>query len=166
MIHMIDITKIAIPPDCLLKTYDDIPHAYADAYQTQIQGKIKLSDFIIAFFDSPIFKAERVLITLTTISPTFKKDVLDLAEGNTNKFAMWELEQRGENELLLKVRQGRIRTWLAVIPQAHSTKLLFGSAVLPKSENGDIGWIFRKLTVFHEIYSKILLKSAAKRVLK
>jgi hypothetical protein len=75
-------------------------------------------------------------------------------------------EHRTNDQLLLAA--GPTRSWLMASQAADSTTLYFGSAVVPNrtDRNGRraIGWIFHALLGFHQLYSRILLGCAARKL--
>ena len=161
------ITACSLPENAFLKSYASRPGHYTDCFETDVAFDVSLKDFIEAFFTSPILRLERRLLGLAGM-PSKHQDALSLADGTGHKIAGWEIEQRDENQLLLTIFQNGIRTWLMVSPIESGTKLLFGSAVIPKytdSETPKVGGVMRALTGFHLLYSRIVL-SAAKWQLK
>ena len=47
-----------------------------------------------------------------------------------------------------------------------STKLYFGSAVVPRRGSAGLGWQFTALLAFHKLYSRVLLRAARNRLAK
>lgn len=165
---MSGITEIKVPENSLLKVYDGAV-GYADAFECQVDGSVAISDFVTAFLNSPVFRVERALLAILAFSVTTRKDVSGIADGSTDQFAVWKTEKRTETELLLSIEEKRIRTWFETDTSGAVTKLRFGSAILPKSGeaggDSDIGFIFRALKKFHRVYSRVLLKSAVRKLL-
>ena len=164
---MFSIKKCAIPETGLLQKYTNTTGCYTDCFTTDVPAFVSFDDFATSFFSSPIFKLERFLIKLTLGKPTTEQDVKDFVSGKSNDFAVWQVEERSENQLLLAVGKGQIRTWLMVEHvkadtdgTIKQTNLYFGSAVLPKDQNGSMGMMFHALLGFHVLYSKILLWQA------
>ena len=164
---MFSVTQRPVPEQSLLKPYDDMEGCSADCFETLISGAFGFADYVEAFFTTPLFRAERWILGWAISKPSRDAEIRALAQGNGNGFAAWEVEDRGPHQLLLTVTNGSVRTWLMMIPaQAPdtTTKLLFGSAVLPKPETGEKGFIYKALGGFHIIYSKLLLWSAKRRM--
>lgn len=164
---MFSIKKCDIPETGLLQKYADTTGCYADCFTTNVPAFVSFHDFVTSFFSSPIFKLERFLIKLTLGKPTTEQDIKDFVSGKSNDFAVWQVEERSENQLLLTVGKGQIRTWLMVehvnneVGSTNTqTILYFGSAVLPNDQNGSMGMMFHALSGFHVLYSKILLWQA------
>jgi hypothetical protein len=82
----------------------------------------------------------------------------------------WTLSQLGRWSIAQIKRffdAGQTRLWLAVTAGQSAqpaTTLLFGSAVLPVRPSGKFGFAFHPLLGFHQVYSKLLLPAAAKRL--
>lgn len=153
-----------IPHGGFLQNYADIDNCHTDCFVTEVAKQVSFADYAKAFFSSPIFKLERHIIALTLRKPTNEQDVADLISGASDRFAVWQVENRADNQLLMKVGDGQIRTWLMVEEGADHTKLYFGSAVLPKDENGSMGFIFYALMGFHKLYARLLLWLAKRGV--
>ncbi len=117
-----------------------------------------------------MFKLERLILTLLLGRPATDAQARELAEGRLDRFAAWTVEGRAENQLLLCDFQGRTRSWLMTEPGAYgrSTRLFFGSAVVPKLDrrSGErrMGAAFTALLGFHKLYSRLLLSSAISRL--
>jgi len=64
--------------------------------------------------------------------------------------------------------QSRTRSWLMVEPGAASTRLYFGSGIVPRVDRrtGEkrMGPGFRALLGFHKLYSRALLATACARL--
>ena len=142
--------------------------AYTDCFQTQVPGRVSLSKFIFAFYTTPLFKLERLILKLTAAKPSTDIQARQLANGSTSEFAAWHVENRKENELLMCDFRGRTRSWFMVnsmnTDSDPGTHLYFGSAVVPrrtsKTERPSLELAFQALLGFHQIYSVLLLYSA------
>jgi hypothetical protein len=96
-----------------------------------------------------------------------------LADGEAERFAAWDVENRSENEMLLCDFVGRTRSWLMTVPiktvNGDRTQLYFGSAVVPRRnpKTGELtlGFGYQALLGFHKVYSGLLLYSAVLRIL-
>jgi len=161
------IEKVTVPDHCLMATYRDTPGCVADNFQATLSRPVTLDAYIAAFFDTPLFRLERLILRLFAGRATTRADVEALAAGRADNFAMWHVVERSATEIMLAVDRSRIRTWLAIVPPekpGEPTILRFGSAILPKSVsasgNGDVGFLFRALTGFHNLYSRLLLRAA------
>ena len=142
--------------------------AYTDCYSVDINGSVVLSDFVFAFYTTPVFKLERVVLKYLAAKPSTDYQARQLADGCIDTFAAWNVEQRTEKQLLMCDFRGRTRSWFMVTPiitSSHPKTLLqFGSAVVPRKNRKtgklEFGGGFNVLLGFHKLYSKVLLHSA------
>jgi len=145
--------------------------AYADCYVTELPAAVTHAQFVEAFYSTVLFKLERLLLGLFLSRPSTDAQAKQLAEGQIASFAVWSVESRAENQILLAA--GRTRSWLMVTPrtgaQTNSTCLFFGSAVVPRRASsgarGSMGFVFTALLGFHKLYSRALLSCARARLL-
>lgn len=157
------ITASKVPSDSLLSAYVG-GGAYTDCHSVTVPGSVSQAQYVEAFYTTPLFKLERAVLRLAC-SPSTDAAAKELAMGQTTTFAIWRVENRREAELLLAA--GRTRSWLMAEPateQHHnSTRLHFGSAVVPKS-NGQLGLEITALQGFHRLYSRALLQAALSKL--
>ena len=166
---MTRIHSTEVPAQSLLKRYTDTG-AYVDCYATEISVHATHAQFVEAFYTTPLFKLERLLLKLLISRPSTDTEARRLAHGELSSFAAWRVESRAPNEVLLAA--GRTRSWLMVSSSMeHSvsgTRLLFGSAVVPKRSTkpgrSSLGVGFQALLGFHKLYSRALLFSAKSRL--
>ena len=160
-----------VPAHSLLKRYTE-SGAYVDCYVTEISVFATHAQFVEAFFTTPLFKLERLLLKLLISRPSSDAEARQLAHGERSSFAAWRVESRAPNEVLLAA--GRSRSWLMVSSLAElpfgGTRLMFGSAVLPRRSaqpgRDSFGAGFQALLGFHKLYSRALLQSAKSRLSK
>lgn len=159
-----------VPPNSFLRQYKD-GLGYADCYVVKLPGKVIQAAYIEAFYTSPLFKIERTLLQYLASKPATDADAKALAAGGATRFSAWRVEAQCSTELLLADFTGRTRSWLMAVPaplgnDLPGTLLYFGSAVLPLSRQGahSLGWLFHALLGFHQLYSRLLLGAASKRV--
>ena len=164
---------VKIPENGLLNAYDLKSGCYTDCFCIDVPGSVSFPTYVYAFFNTPVFKLERVLLRLFAFSPSSDTDVANLASGTSDVLSMWNVEERNENQMLMSVGNGPIRTWLMCSSNdisSGTTRLFFGSAVLPSRRNasGDrkMGRSFHILLGFHKVYSRILLWSAKQKLRK
>ena len=163
----ISIRKSPIPAGTMLERYAK-NGAYADCYRTDLPQSISFPEFIFAFYTTPLFKLERVILKLVVAKPSTDVQAKEIAEGAGLEFAAWKVEGRSENELLMCDFRGHTRSWFMITSRstdfAPRTRLYFGSAVVPrlnpKTGKKSIGPVYRALLGFHQIYSILLLYSA------
>lgn len=141
---------------------------YTDAWTTTLDGPVSLSDFIVAFWTTPIFRAERLLLTLIGW-PSTAHAARALADGASERFAAWRLEARRDDEILLFDASGRTCSWFRVEPVGTTgTRLWFGSGITaiarPQGSTPTIGPGFRALLGAHRVYSRVLLAQARRQL--
>ena len=170
---MAGINRCAIPAGALLAEYQQAG-AYTDCYMTDIDSSVTHTEYVTAFYTTAVFKLERFILKWAAAKPSTDDEAGKLATGTIDSFAAWQVEKRGENQLLLTDYMGNTRSWLMVAPVSSDgtsgTRLYFGSAVVPKgnARTGErsLGFLFRALLGFHKIYSVVLLYSARSRLRK
>ena len=169
--HLLSIESCPLPDDALLNEFTR-RGAYTDCYRTEVNGEITHAAYVAAFYTTRLFKLERLILSWTLAKPSSDSQALQLACGETDSFAAWIVERRGENQLLLSDFTGRTRSWLMVEPPGvetrRATRLYFGSAVIPRQRPGkaepSFGRGFTLLIGFHKVYSRLLLYFAKLRV--
>jgi len=154
----------AVPIGGLLNAYAGQPGNYTDCFTLDIPKMVTLREFILVFFNTPVFRLERLLLGLFASRPSVREDVIDLASGASDTLAAWKVESRNKNQMLLAVGGGPIRTWLMVEQHPYNSgtsRLYFGSAVLAVEQGPNaklkIGKMFRLMLGFHNFYSRLLL---------
>ena len=149
-----------LPDNALLGEYAR-NGAYTDCYATDVPAAVSHERYVAAFYTTPLFKLERVILKWAVSKPSTDEQARQLAAGSLDTFAAWSVEKRVENQLLLRDFLGRTRSWLMVAPLADEagvgTRLYFGSAVVPRGKSGSGP---PPLLGFHQLYSRALLRSA------
>lgn len=176
---MFGIRSCPVPDTAMLGKYQngsmpESPQAYADCYSVEVRGVVMLSDFVFAFYTTPIFKLERVILKYLAGKASSDSEARQLARGSANSFAAWNVEQRDEEQLLMSDFRGRTRSWFMVTPTVNTsdskTVLWFGSAVVPRQNRKpgkqELGRAFTLLLGFHKLYSKALLYATKFRLEK
>ena len=167
------IESCPLPNDALLSRYCQAG-AYADCYRTDIPGVVTQAEYVAAFYTTPLFKVERMILATVLSLPSTDEQATKLAEGALENFAAWHVEARAADQLLMCDFQQRTRSWFMVAPMADDrgahTRLYFGSGVVatsnPKTGTRSLGPVFRALLGFHKIYSRALLHAAWVRLRK
>lgn len=168
---MLSIERCRIPVNTMLERYAR-NGAYVDCYMTEISGHVSFREYIIAFYTTLLFRLERIILKLVVSKPSTDTQARQLADRTRENFAAWHVENRSENELLMRDFRGRTRSWLMVAPvntaSGSRTRLYFGSAVVPirNSQTGEpsLGFGFQALLGFHKVYSVLLLHFATSRI--
>ena len=158
-----------LPAQSLLAAYRRAG-SYADCYATQVARTVSHAAYVEAFYTTGLFRLERQLLAWFAARPSSDGQAQQLARGTTERFAAWQVEARAENQLLLCDFKGRTRSWLMSAPGqgAGATRLFFGSAVVPavdrRTGRAHMGFMFKALLGFHRLYSRALLRAAARRL--
>jgi len=160
-----------LPDGALLEQYAHTG-AYTDCYWIDIPRPVTLAAYVSAFYTTPLFKVERRLLSLIAGKHSTDADVHELALGQRQNFSAWSVEGRTGDQLLLRDFLGRTRSWLMVrvtdTATSSSTRLYFGSAVVPRSSSppgkASFGVAFHALYHFHCLYAKALLRAAHGRL--
>jgi len=150
-----------LPQDALLQRYRE-QGAYTDCFAIDVPRHVAHAAFVEAFYTTSVFKLERWLLALFVSRPSRDVEARELASGQRQQFAAWSVEGRASGQLLMCDYAGSTRSWLMALPAGQGTRLYFGSAVVRSRQ----GAVFRTLLGFHQLYSRILLRAAASRVLR
>jgi hypothetical protein len=59
----ISIKKCPVPANTLLEHYSSMNGGYTDCYVTEAPGPVSLSEYIFAFYTTPLFRLERFILT-------------------------------------------------------------------------------------------------------
>ncbi|MGH1576605.1 hypothetical protein [Planktotalea sp.] len=163
---MASVSASPLPKGATLSRYAEIPGAYVDCFKAGVEGDVSLQTFISTFFDTWVFRLERKLLALFARVASRSHDVQRLATGESDSLALWSVESRDADQILLAVGGGPIRTWLMRISREGETHLFFGSAVLPTGKAADgapqMGGTYRLFLRFHTLYSRLLLKAVVR----
>lgn len=163
---MTPVTPCPVPDTSLLAHQAADPDHYADCYSVNLPCEADLSAYLTAFFSLPIMRLERLIIAAMG-TPSRAQDVAALASGASDQLAIWKVEQRTEDQIVMRVSGGRIRTWLMRENTNDGTRLYFGSSVEPiEKPDGTVtlGPSIKTLEGFHRLYSRILIAGAARRL--
>jgi hypothetical protein len=158
-----------LPEVALLRSYAQ-RGAYTDCFVTEVSAVIAHAAFVEAFYTTPLFKLERLILSWVLSRPSTDLGARALARGESEMFAAWSVEGRAPNQFLLCDMHGRTRSWLmvAAAPDGDSTRFYFGSAVVPVADSRTgqpmKGFAFRALLGFHQLYSRLLLAAAVRRL--
>ncbi len=158
--------QTTLPGDALLARYavaDDgtaLPH-YTDCFATTVAMRVDLASYVHAFYTTPLFRSERLVLRLLGMRSS-DADIEALLAGRQQHFAAWTLEDRTDDQLLMCDVNERTRSWFRVVPQVPDTKLYFGSAVIADSDRPPGG--YRLLFKLHRFYSRHLLRAAVRRL--
>lgn len=158
-----------LPANALLGRYQR-DGSYADCYFTDVARAVSHAEYVEAFYTTAVFKLERLILACLVSRPSTDTEARELAAGRLTSFAAWSVEARAADQVLLCDFRGRTRSWLMSAParDSNATRLFFGSAVVPvvsrRSGKARMGFSYRALLGFHKLYSRVLLRAAARRV--
>lgn len=160
-------TATPLPADSLLNQLAQARGAFADAYTLSFPRAVTLAEFVEAFYTTRLFKVERALISLLG-KPSSDAMARALARGEGERLAVWTIEARKPDELLMHEDSGATRSWFKAEASPAGTTLWFGSAVVPRRRGpggeARMSWVFHALLGFHRWYSRALLAAAARRL--
>lgn len=163
------ISPCELPASALLQRYSG-SGGFADCYFAETARSVTLAEFVEAFYTSRVFKLEQFILSVAASRPSTDAQARQLAHGSLDSFAVWSVEDRTPEQLLLGDFSGRTKSWFMVSAGAASagTRLYFGSAVVPSRKRGagqaSLGIVFRALLGFHKLYSRVLLGAARSRL--
>jgi hypothetical protein len=167
---MLSVTQGALPEDSLLRTYrggarPELWRGQGDCFAVSVDRVVSLKEFVFAFYTSPIFRIERLILGILAGARSTDIQARRLADGAGCSFAVWRAGERTATQLLMCDRYERTRSWFRVVPLNDAKTLLqFGSAVASgsgdSSAKGLRGGFFRLLLKFHVVYSQVLLHAA------
>ncbi|MDF1668425.1 MAG: hypothetical protein P1U83_02320 [Roseovarius sp.] len=167
---MPEVQQVQVPEGSFLDHFARQDGVYADCFAVEINSDIAFGDYIEAFYTTPLFKAERLILRLIAKAPSTDDEARLLGIGDLDKFAIWRVKERAESQLLMKA-VGRTSSWFMTVPVSPGrTRLMFGSVVVPhgypKPGAAKMGFGFSALLGLHKLYSRRLLASARKRLLR
>ena len=152
-----------VPHDALLQRYVERSGAYTDCFEVGFAGEADLSAFLNAFYTTWLFRLERTVLTLVLRRRIRDIDVAALAQGRADTFAVWKVEAREAQQILLCDNSGATRSFLRVVPEeGGKTQLLFGSAVVGKASGPS--FLVRVTVPLLQFYSRALLRLAERRL--
>ena len=157
-----------LPDDALLRRYRD-NGAYTDCYALDVPRSVTRAQYVEAFYTTWVFKLERAILAAIVSKPSTDAQAAQLARGEREDFAAWDVEAREADQLLMRDFRQRTCSWLMCRSlQDGGTRLYFGSAVVPETDrhSGEkrMGFVFKALLGFHKLYSRILLRAAASKL--
>jgi hypothetical protein len=136
--------------------------SYTDCFVASVSAPVALPQFISAFYGSSVFGAERWILSLATRRRISADAIAALAAGDSTIFAVWHVEARLPEQILLKDKGGYTASWLGVAHDGTGTRVMLGSAII--SQRGRLPLAVRSIIPLHRAYSKTLLRSAVKQL--
>jgi len=92
---MFSIEKRPVPVNTSLHKYA-IEGVYADCFLTEIPGRVSFPDFLFAFYTTPLFRLERLILKLAVSKASTDLEARQVADGASEHFAAWNVEDRNE----------------------------------------------------------------------
>lgn len=163
------VESCTLPEVALTQRYRE-SGAHTDCFFTEISRPVTHAEFVEAFYTTWLFKLERWILRLCVARPSTDAEARALARGERDSFAAWTVEARASNQVLLRDFTGRTCSWLMVAgaERGPGTQLYFGSVVIPvrdaASGKMSLGPVHGRLLGFHTLYSRLLLRVAARRL--
>ena len=74
---------------------------YADCFAVTIDRTVTLPEFVYAFYTSPAFRAERLLLRVFIGAASRPSDADAVARGSATQFAAWYVGERTATQLLM-----------------------------------------------------------------
>ncbi|QGY00033.1 hypothetical protein EI983_17870 [Roseovarius faecimaris] len=169
---MSTVAQVPPPAGSFLDRVGQGDGVYTDCFEAAIAGDVSFADYITAFYTTPLFRCERLILRFFAGAPSTDAEARRVGTGEADRFALWHMVERGENQLLM--RAGRTSSWFMLVPgstaQGIGTKLMFGSVVMPvidrKTGQARLGLGFESLLWPHIFYSRQLLSAARRRLLR
>lgn len=154
------ISEADLPDGALLARYADRSDCFTDCYVADLGRDIEFGTYLCAFYSTWVFAPEKALLRLVLGRPARDFDILPVALGDKDRFAAWDVETRGTDEILLCDLSGGTRSWFKV----EGSRVYFGSAVVPPEPGVELGRLFKALLGFHKVYSRALLRAAVAKM--
>jgi hypothetical protein len=103
----------SLPRQALLARYAG-NGAYTDCFAAELDGSIDCARYVEAFYTTPLFRAERLILRLAIEAPSTDEQAHLLASGAIDRFAAWRVEDRAPDQLLMCDIRGSTRSWFMV----------------------------------------------------
>jgi hypothetical protein len=145
--------EIPVPSDSLLANFGG-QQDYRDCFVRELPSEVTLPQFLERFYRSPAFRPEALILSLLGRN-ALAESARRLAQGEQDRFGVWRVVQRQEQEILLESKSTGTASWFAVEPTDQGTRLYFGSWVGNLDQSG-----WRSMQKAHVFYSHLLLGSA------
>lgn len=158
-----------LPPGALLRRYA-ASRDYTDCFVIEIGRRIRLEEFVAAFYTTWVFRIERWILAWAVSRTSTDSAAREVAAGSISEFAAWHVEARSRNQLLMADYRGSTRSWFMSEEQAGGSgvRLYFGSAIISSARDRSgrkrLEARFRVLLGFHRLYSRVLLNAAGRRL--
>ncbi|MEH6646281.1 hypothetical protein [Sulfitobacter sp.] len=157
------IAECPVPHGAFLARYVGQGATYTDCFMIDLSRDVTLEDYLGAFYTSPLFRAERAVLTLLLRRWIKDSELSQMLSGGRDSFAAWNVEARSKDQILMRDFSGSTRSWFSAEVSTDGTRLSFGSAVMA-TEGVKLPFVARLAMPLHRIYAKALLRAAHRRL--
>lgn len=157
------LTECPVPQDAFLARYVGQGATYTDCFVADIGRGVTLEEYLEAFYTTPLFRAERAVLTVILRRRITSNELSQMVIGAQDRFAAWYVEARSDDQIILCDLLGSTRSWFSVNAIAGGTRLSFGSAVVAPSQPR-LPFAARLAMPFHRAYAQALLRAAHRRL--
>ena len=107
-----------------------------NCFRNEIPKTVDLSDFIDAFYKTPLFRFERLVLSLAPTGRMREVDITALSKEQVDRISVWQVETRLDAQILLSA--GGTKSWLMVEEMESRTRLYFGSVLVPRPSSVEV----------------------------
>ena len=160
------VDQAPLPDGALLQEFVDLGE-YTDCFVTQVRNEVTFPEYIESFYTTRLFKAERLVLKWLVSRPSTDDEARQLSRNEIHEFAAWKEHDRSDNQLVMMYFWQQTCSWFMLVPQENGSLLYFGTAVMRNRKTSfgrDMPWIHRCLLGFHRLYSRALLRAAARQL--
>ena len=160
------VVETPLPATALLQRYVDSGE-YTDCFATHVPVRSSLPEYVMAFYTTRLFKAERLILKTLASLPSTDDEASQLARGTRDAFAAWTVEDRSDDQLLLIDVRQQTGSWFMHEAEDSGSRLYFGSVVFKRKATPtgrELRWTYRAMLGMHRFYSRALLSAARSRV--
>lgn len=154
-----------VPDDALLQRYVGQGATYTDCFRVEVPQQVSLSEFVAAFYTTPLFRAERLILSAALRKRIKDSDVDAMLAGTSEEFAFWRVEARGANDLLMCDIRGATRSWFSVSSEETGATVLYFGTVVVAPPDKPLSKIVTITVPLHIFYAKSLLSAARRSLL-
>ena len=153
---MENVTAVLQPEHSLISEQSVLEGYVTNCFSAEVSKVVDLSDLIEAFYKTPLFRLERLVLSLAPSGRLRDTDITALSKGQVDRISVWQVEARLDTQILLSA--GGAKSWLMVQPLDSGTRLYFGSVLVPRpskveGETPKVGWFLNSLIGARLIYS-------------
>ncbi|RHY02570.1 hypothetical protein DYB26_002293 [Aphanomyces astaci] len=139
----------------LIARFVSTPDQHVDVYQVTLSKPTSVEHFAKAFFQSPVFQVERVMLSLAGAAKTTDAEIDAMTFASGDHVATFRVIESKQDEILFcwdDTEAWNGHSWVAVKDNGHT--LLFGSTLRNRRA------FIRRVTPLHLMYAQIVLASA------